>query len=170
MKFNISFVGRERGAIGVFSNYALTINAVNLYAARIVLSNTHELHHIVSAVINDGAPTNKKESALVRLHDLDLTQDFHTLNSDTVLKLVDVAKAVGYRAGKNRNGSPARCFYEYLQRTPKTELLHVVQGNYGHGWEDLTASTDRAEARRDLKSYRENDTAPIRLIKRREKV
>ena len=111
--------------------------------------------------------SSKKAAALALLPGLDLTADFHTLNSDKVLQLVDVAKAVGYRAPKERNGSQARYFFQYLARQPKTELLYVVQGNYGHGWEDLTASTDRAEARRDLKSYRENDTAPTRLIKRR---
>ena len=111
--------------------------------------------------------TDKKSAALAMLPRLKLTADFFTLDSDTVLQLVDVAKAVGYRAPKNRNGSTARYFFAYLARSPKTELLHIVQGNYGHGWEDLTASTDYAEARRDLKSYRENDTAPTRLIKRR---
>lgn len=52
-------------------------------------------------------------------------------------------------------------------RTSKTELLHVVQGHYGQGWEDLTQSTDYKEARADLKSYRENEPSPTRLIKRR---
>lgn len=103
--------------------------------------------------------TSKKAAALALLPRLKLTADFFTLDSDTVLQLVDVSKAVGYRAPKNRNGSTARYFFAYLARSPKTELLHVVQGNYGHGWEDLTASTDYAEARRDLKSYRENDPA-----------
>lgn len=111
--------------------------------------------------------TSKKAAALALLPGLNLTADFHTLGSDTVLQLVDVAKAVGYRAPKNRNGSPARCFFEYLARQPKTELLHVVQGNYDHGWEDLTASADYAEARANLRDYRQNDPAPTRLIKRR---
>lgn len=52
-------------------------------------------------------------------------------------------------------------------RTSKTELLHVVQGHYSQGWEDLTQSTDYKEARADLRSYRENDPSPTRLIKRR---
>ena len=111
--------------------------------------------------------TDKKAAALAMLPRLKLTADFFTLDSDTVLQLVDVAKAVGYRRPRNANGSTARYFFAYLARQPKTELLHVVQGNYGHGWEDLTASADRTEARRDLKSYRENDTAQTSLIKRR---
>jgi hypothetical protein len=110
---------------------------------------------------------DKKAAALALLPRLDLSADFYTLNSDTVLELVDVAKAVGYRAPKNRNGSTARCFFEYLTRSPKTELLHVVQGNYGHGWEDLTASADYKEARDNLRDYHQNDPAPTRLIKRR---
>ena len=103
--------------------------------------------------------TDKKSAALAMLPRLKLTADFFTLDSDTVLQLVDVAKAVGYRRPKNANGSTARCFFAYLARSPKTELLHVVQGNYGHGWEDLTASADYAEARANLRDYRENDAA-----------
>jgi hypothetical protein len=62
---------------------------------------------------------DKKTAALALLPRLDLTADFYTLSSSTVLELVDVAKAVGYRAPKNRNGSPARCFFEYLTRGRK---------------------------------------------------
>jgi hypothetical protein len=111
--------------------------------------------------------TSKKTAALAMLPGLNLTADFYTLNSDTVLQLVDVAKAVGYRRPSNANGSTARYFFAYLARSPKTELLHVVQGNYGHGWEDLTASADYSEARENLRDYRKNDPAPTRLIKRR---
>ncbi len=44
-----------------------------------------------------------------------------------------------------------------------------VQGGYGQGWEDLTQSENRAEARTDLRAYRANvpDYAH-RLIRRRE--
>lgn len=113
----------------------------------------------------------KKAAALALIgHRLDLTADFHALNSDTVLLLADTANTVGYRAPKNANGSTARYFFQYLTRRPKTELVYVVQGNYGQGWEDLTASTDYNEARRDLRDYRQNDPAPTRLIKRREKI
>ncbi|MCD0159681.1 hypothetical protein IHN63_00010 [Deinococcus sp. 6YEL10] len=55
-----------------------------------------------------------------------------------------------------------------MPRPRKYRPLYVVQGAYGHGWEDLTASNDRTEARRDLKAYNENETAPHRLITRRE--
>lgn len=55
-------------------------------------------------------------------------------------------------------------------KTSKTELMHVVQGNYGHGWEDLTQSTDYKEAKANLKDYRDNDPSPTRLIKRRVKL
>ena len=50
----------------------------------------------------------------------------------------------------------------------RTKPEYVVQGNYGYGWEDLTASDDYSEARNDLKAYRENETGvPHRLITRR---
>lgn len=56
-----------------------------------------------------------------------------------------------------------------MARSTKYEYLYVVQGNYGygHGWEDLTASTNRKEARANLRDYRKNDPAPTRLIQRR---
>lgn len=46
--------------------------------------------------------------------------------------------------------------------------LHVLQGNYGYGWEDLTASENRREVRTDLKAYRENEGGNYRIIQRRE--
>lgn len=50
----------------------------------------------------------------------------------------------------------------------RTKPEYVVQGNYGYGWEDLTASDNQAEARNDLKAYRENETGVAhRLITRR---
>lgn len=50
----------------------------------------------------------------------------------------------------------------------RTKPEYVVQGNYGYGWEDLTASDNQAEARNDLKAYRENETGVShRLITRR---
>jgi len=53
----------------------------------------------------------------------------------------------------------------------KYTYIWVVQGYYGpgHGWEDLTATEDRKEARTDLKAYRENVPGIAhRMIHRRE--
>lgn len=46
--------------------------------------------------------------------------------------------------------------------------LNVLQGNYGFGFEDLTASESYKEIKQDLKAYRENDSRTYRIIKRRE--
>lgn len=46
--------------------------------------------------------------------------------------------------------------------------LHVLQGNYGYGWEDLTASEKFKEVYQDLKDYRANEGGLYRLIERRE--
>jgi tRNA A37 N6-isopentenylltransferase MiaA len=46
----------------------------------------------------------------------DWTEDFHTLDSYQVSRVVEVAKSCGYRPPKARNGSPARYFYQFLQR------------------------------------------------------
>jgi hypothetical protein len=52
--------------------------------------------------------------------------------------------------------------------TNKYEYLHVLQGRYGFGWEDLTASEVRSEVRSDLRSYRQNEGGEYRIIQRRE--
>ena len=55
-------------------------------------------------------------------------------------------------------------------RIAKFRTEYIVQGNYGfgHGWEDLTASSSRKEARVALRDYDENEsTYPHRLIARR---
>lgn len=44
---------------------------------------------------------------------------------------------------------------------------YVVQGNYGHGWEDVTAEETYREARQRLREYRENSSGAHRLITRR---
>lgn len=50
------------------------------------------------------------------------------------------------------------------------KLLTVVQGNFGFGWEDVTASLSPQEARTDLKAYRENDPDhAYRIVQRRER-
>ena len=57
------------------------------------------------------------------------------------------------------------------KRVPKTRVIYVVQGHYGHhGWEDVTAEETRKEALARLREYRENESAPFRLIRRREKI
>ena len=51
----------------------------------------------------------------------------------------------------------------------KYTYLYVVQGNYGQGWEDISASESFRESRSDLKAYRENmPEYAYRRIQRRE--
>lgn len=97
-----------------------------------------------------------------------LNADFHTLPTDTVGRIIEAADARKYRAPKNANGSRARYFHAMLVRAFNAKVPeYVVQGHYGHGWEDLTAATTRKEAREDLKAYRENAHGAYRLIMRR---
>lgn len=59
-----------------------------------------------------------------------------------------------------------------MVRKAKTELICVVQGDYGygHGWEDVTAETTTSACRARLREYRENEPGtPFRLIRRRVK-
>lgn len=68
--------------------------------------------------------------------------------------------------------------YSYLEysitekppRAKKYEYLFVLQGHYGQGWEDLTASEERQEVRQNLKEYRDNEGGAYRIIRRREPV
>lgn len=53
----------------------------------------------------------------------------------------------------------------------KTQDVWTVQGNYGCGWEDVTAEDRRREALVRLREYRENEPQYVhRLIKRREPI
>jgi len=47
---------------------------------------------------------------------ISIGQDFHTLRSEQVEKLLDEADRVGYRRPVNANGSRARYFHAHLQR------------------------------------------------------
>ena len=53
-------------------------------------------------------------------------------------------------------------------KKPKKRTIFVLQGTYGHGWEDLTAEETRSEIRQRLKEYRENEGGNYRIITRRE--
>lgn len=71
----------------------------------------------------------------------------------------------------NHDGYAADIRVTKARGKPTTEVQHIVQGHYGHGWEDLTASTVYKEAQADLKAYRLNDPGNrTRLIKRRVKI
>ena len=56
-----------------------------------------------------------------------------------------------------------------MARQNKFEYLHIVQGNYGYGWDDVCPCEDRKDARERLKEYRENEgrAATFRIILRR---
>lgn len=48
----------------------------------------------------------------------------------------------------------------------------VIQANYGYGWDDLisynkSCAEDMKEFKRDLKDYKANERAAIRVINRR---
>lgn len=53
-------------------------------------------------------------------------------------------------------------------RVNKYTYLHVLQGDYGQGWEDLTASTDRLEVWHDKRTYQDEEGGTYRVIQRRE--
>jgi hypothetical protein len=50
----------------------------------------------------------------------------------------------------------------------KYVYLFMLQGQYGQGWEDITAEETHKEARARLKEYLENEGGSYRIINRRE--
>jgi hypothetical protein len=70
---------------------------------------------------------------------------------------------------KRREGKERTMSEPTKTATRKYRYLHVLQGNYGQGWEDLCQSEDRSEMVADRKSYRENaGEYAYRIIQRRE--
>jgi hypothetical protein len=61
----------------------------------------------------------------------------------------------------NRHGGMSK-------RTNKFTYLHVIQGNYGYGWEDVDQSESYRETRANLKEYHASGTGAHRMIQRRE--
>ena len=49
----------------------------------------------------------------------------------------------------------------------KTTDEYQVQGNYGHGWEMVTAEETRKAAREQLKYYNANESYPHRIVLKR---
>lgn len=59
---------------------------------------------------------------------------------------------------------PAGTVYQYQRTT--TDEWHI-EGNYGQGWECVNVETTRADGRRSLREYDQNEPYPHRLVKRR---
>lgn len=50
----------------------------------------------------------------------------------------------------------------------KTQDEYVLQGRYGHGWEDLTAESSWREIRARRREYQENEPGtPLKIVTRR---
>lgn len=45
----------------------------------------------------------------------------------------------------------------------KTADEYRIFGDYGQGWEEVTAETTRTQAKARLKEYRENESYPFKL-------
>lgn len=55
--------------------------------------------------------------------------------------------------------------------TRKTKDEYQIHGNYGYGWEELTAEETYKEARAQLRCYNENEPGiPHKIVKRRVKL
>lgn len=92
-------------------------------------------------------------------------------------KLIDTVFYSPYSSGKDHTPDEVKeslinhdGYHPDIKVSRKTITEHIVQGNYGYGWEDLTSEDNEKEGRQRLREYQENDTASVRLIKRRVKV
>lgn len=53
----------------------------------------------------------------------------------------------------------------------KTADYFEIQGNYGQGWECVTADPSRKIARENLREHRANEPGtPFRMVKKRERI
>lgn len=52
----------------------------------------------------------------------------------------------------------------------KTKDCYVIEGNCGYGWDIEVNCENLADAKVQLKTYRENVTYPVRIRKWREKI
>ena len=50
----------------------------------------------------------------------------------------------------------------------KYQYLIILQGDYGHGFEDISASTRLTEIRQLRRDYQQNEGGIYRIIRRRE--
>lgn len=60
--------------------------------------------------------TPQQAKATLIADGIDFRDDFDVLSSSAVSRIVEVAKAAGYRKSKNAPGSTARMFFQYLSR------------------------------------------------------
>jgi len=52
----------------------------------------------------------------------------------------------------------------------KTSDEYQIHGDYGQGFEEVTAATTRKEAKQLIKEYRENEPYAFKIIKKRVKL
>ena len=65
-------------------------------------------------------------------------------------------------------GNPCEDKYEENAYRRKTQDEYVLQGNYGYGWEDLTAEASRKEILARRREYQENEPGtPLKIVVRR---
>lgn len=54
-----------------------------------------------------------------------------------------------------------------MSRTRTTRDEWEIQSNHGYGWDVETTESTLTDAREQLRTYRENVTVPVRIVKRR---
>lgn len=52
----------------------------------------------------------------------------------------------------------------------KTEDVYYIYGNCGYGWDIECCCEDYADAKIQLKTYKENVSYPVKIVKKRERI
>ncbi len=76
-------------------------------------------------------------------------------------------------AAKTSKGNKQRNPRMAKQKNPRKRVWNhyfSIQGNYGYGWEEVTAEDTWKEARARLKEYRENQPGAYRVVRKKERI
>ena len=88
-----------------------------------------------------------------------------TVSNDSYWSTYRAAALADYNSCRAHDGLPP------VRRMPAGTVYRpivefILQGNYGHGWDDLSAHPTRREAIDEARVYRENERGTYRIVRR----
>ena len=90
---------------------------------------------------------------------------YQVAKSETIAEAVESVK----KSLINNDGYSSGIVVTWPKGQRLTSDYWELQGDYGQGWECLTASPSFKECRADKKSYLENAPCPLRIVRKRER-
>jgi hypothetical protein len=98
---------------------------------------------------------------------------YKTIACDSLFETYRANALWSYNNARARDGLPPLTRMPvgtYYERIRSTVDSWEVQGNYGQGWECVTAEETYKEAKARIKEYRDNEHVPFRLKFKRERI